>query len=463
MSTKYRADVLVVGAGPAGMGAAIEAARAGAKTIVVDGFSRAGGQYWIQPPSHLKARESQVKEGTTQIAELKNLGVEMFSNSEVWGVLPGNRVLARGQNDESIEFIGKTLVVCTGAHDLVYPFPGWTLPGVMTAGGGQRFAKLSGKSPGNRVVVAGSGIFLWAVAASVVKAGGNLVGLVEARRNRLAVMNLLMRYPEKWIEAYRLLLPVIRAGTPLLAGQFVKSAKGNGHLESICVGPLSNNGSKISEDRNIEADCLLVSHGFRPITEITSLLRCAHDFNPRKGGWFCKTDFATGATSVETVFAAGEVTGVAGARPGFLRGALAGLSAAQSIGFSSGNLNKKRQRICQELKRAQAFADKLGEMFEPLPGMASLVANETLVCRCEEVTWGEVLTAWNDGADNLYGIKLWTRIGMGRCQGRICGDALAALLADKFNADQEQLLFNQPRLPIRPVSLSQVQESLSAD
>ena len=100
------------------------------------------------------------------------------------------------------------------------------------------------------------------------------------------------------------------------------------------------------------------------------------------------------------------MTGVAGARPRFLRGALAGLSAAQSIGISSGNLNEKRQRICQELKRAQAFADKLGEMFEPLPGMASLVANETLVCRCEEVTWGEVLTAWNDGADNLYGIKL---------------------------------------------------------
>ena len=115
-----------------------------------------------------------------------------------------------------------------------------------------------------------------------------------------------------------------------------------------------------------------------------------HGFNPSKGGWFCKTDFATGATSVEMVFAAGEVTGVAGARPGFLRGALAGLAAAQSIGISSGNLNMRRKRICQELKRAQAFAEK-------------------------------------------------------------------------FNADQKQLLFNQPRLPIRPVSLSQVQESLSAD
>ena len=120
-------------------------------------------------------------------------------------------------------------------------------------------------------------------------------------------------------------------------------------------------------------------------------------------------------------------------------------------------------RLATSMRGDKEFADKLGEIFEPLSGMASLVANETLVCRCEEVTWGEVLTAWNDGADNLYGIKLWTRIGMGRCQGRICGDALAALLADKFNANQEQLLFNQPRLPIRPVSLSQVRESLSAD
>ena len=91
---------------------------------------------------------------------------------------------------------------------------------------------------------------------------------------------------------------------------------------------------------------MLVSHGFRPITEITSLLRCAHDFNPSKGGWFCKTDFATGATSVEMVFAAGEVVGVAGARPGYLLGALAGLAVAQSIGISSGNLNMRRKRIC---------------------------------------------------------------------------------------------------------------------
>ena len=461
MSRRYRVDVLVIGAGPAGIGAALEAARAGATTAVVDSFGKAGGQYWMQPLSYVKASGSQVKEGASRLVDLKNLGVEVHSQSEVWGILPGNRVLVHGQNNESIEFISKALVICTGAHDRVFPFPGWTLPGVMTAGGGQRFAKLSGNSPGKRVVVAGTGIFLWAVAASIIKAGGNLVAMVEARKNRLAVARLLMRNPDRWMEALRLLVPVIRVGTPMLSGQIIKSANGIDHVESVRVGPLGDGRSVNRADRIIEADCLLVSHGFRPLTEITSLLRCEHEFDPCKGGWFCKTNVTTGATSVENVFAAGEVTGFAGARPGFLRGSLTGLAAAQSVGFSLGNLSAKRCKIGKELERAQSFSDSLGSLFKPISGMKSLLADDTLVCRCEEVTWGDVQVAWHDGADNLYGIKLWSRVGMGRCQGRICGDTVAALLAERFNVDQKQLRFNKPRLPLRPVPLNRVSESLS--
>ena len=462
MTKRHNADVLVIGAGPAGMGAALEAARAGAEVQVIDGYGAAGGQYWVQPPLHLGASEPQAKEGAARIRELTDLGVKMHSRTEVWGVLPGWRVLARGPGEEPLEFRGKALIVCAGAHDRVYPFPGWTLPGVMTAGGGQRFAKISGVSPGKRVVVAGTGIFLWAVASTVLKAGGQLVGLVEARKHRLSLLDLLVRYPERWLEAARLLAPVLRARTPILSGQVVKAASGDGRVEAVELGALENDGSKSGPDRVLAADCLLVSHGFRPLIEITVLLRCTHDYDPIKGGWYCKTQAETGATSVDGLFAAGEVTGIAGGRPGFLRGALAGLAAAERAGFLSNDARDRRRALCRDLARAQGFADRLGELFKPPRGLGALVDAETLVCRCEEVTWGEVRSAWEDGADSVYGVKLWSRIGMGRCQGRICGDVVAALIADQFGVDEEPLRFIQPRLPMRPVPLELVSTALSA-
>ncbi|MDH3376644.1 MAG: NAD(P)/FAD-dependent oxidoreductase [Gammaproteobacteria bacterium] len=461
MTPPHEADVVVIGAGPAGIGAALEAARAGAKVRVIDGYSAAGGQYWMQPASHFQSNGTQEKEGAARVNQLTELGVVLHNQAEVWGVLPGWRVLARGPGDEALELRGKVLVIGTGAHDRVYPFPGWTLPGVMTAGGGQRFAKLSGRSPGGRVVVAGSGIFLWAVAASVLKMGGHLVAMVEAQKNRVAMLGLLAQYPEKWSEAARLLAPVLRARTPLLSGQVVKAAKGDGRLEAIAVGPLESGGAMKGPDRDVEADCLLVSHGFRPLVEITALLGCEHDYDPEKGGWYCKAEAETGTTSVEGIFAAGEVTGIAGSRPGFLRGSLAGLAAAEYIGCSPSNLRKRRRRLSRDLVRAQAFATELGRLFKPPPGLTSLVRPETLVCRCEEVAWQDVRAAWLDGADSLYGIKLWSRAGMGRCQGRICGDSLAALLADEFSVKEDQIGFNRPRLPLRPVPLTLASNALS--
>jgi len=254
----------------------------------------------------------------------------------------------------------------------------------------------------------------------------------------------------------------VRAKTPLLAGQVVKAARGDGRLQAVTVGPIGSGDGGKNSDRDIQADCLLVSHGFRPLIEITALLRCGHDYDPNKGGWYCKAEAETGVTSIEGVFAAGEVTGVAGARPGFLRGSLAGLAAAKSIGFSPIDLTARRRKICRDLARAQSFANELGRLFKPPPGLASLVRPETVVCRCEEVTWQNVQAAWRDGADSLYGVKLWSRAGMGRCQGRICGDSLAALLADEFGVETDQLGFNQPRLPLRPVPLNLASKVLTA-
>jgi len=201
VTTRLTADVVIIGAGPAGIGAASEAAAAGANVHMIDGFKMAGGQYWMQPPLTPVAPSGQVRDGAAWINTMLGAGVTLHGGAEVWGVLPGGRVLARASDGEALDMSSKALVVCTGAHDRVMPFPGWTLPGVMTAGGGQRFAKLAGRAPGSRVVVAGTGIFLWAVAASVTKAGGQVVALVEAQRNRVGMLRLLAQFPERCARA----------------------------------------------------------------------------------------------------------------------------------------------------------------------------------------------------------------------------------------------------------------------
>lgn len=463
MTTRLTADVVIIGAGPAGIGAASEAAAAGANVHMIDGFKMAGGQYWMQPPLPPVAPSGQVRDGAAWINTMLGAGVTLHGGAEVWGVLPGGRVLARASDGEALDMSSKALVVCTGAHDRVMPFPGWTLPGVMTAGGGQRFAKLAGRAPGSRVVVAGTGIFLWAVAASVTKAGGQVVALVEAQRNRVGMLRLLAQFPERWAEAARLMAPVLRARTPLVFGHVVSAAEGEARVRAVSLAPSTGRSDRASENAEwrLEADTLLVGHGFRPQIDITALLRCQHAYDERRGGWHCVADPETGRTSVERVFAAGEVTGVAGARPALLRGRLAGLAACEQIGLAPAHLADRRRTLSRGLARAQAFADGLNSLFAPHPDLTSLVQADTIVCRCEEVTWGEIVSALDDGADSIYGVKLWTRAGMGRCQGRVCGDAIARLAGQVLNADLPKLGFTQPRLPLRPVPLNLIAETFS--
>ena len=454
MSSTISADILVIGAGPAGIGAGLEAARSGAKTVIIDSFGEAGGQFWMQPPADAGKRDRQMDEGANFIAECRRLGVSIITDAEVWGILPGYRVFIQSETAGTSEISAKALIVCTGAHDLVMPFAGWTLPGIMTAGAGQRYTKLYGSPPGSKIVLAGTGIFLWAVAATIVKSGGNLVSVIEANSNRLRTMSMVFRHPERWRETWELVSPVIRAGVRMIYGHRIESAKGTDRIESVTLKAASNDKINNRRVHALETDCLLVSHGFRPITEITALLRCEHEFDMKKGGWYCKTDPDTGSTSISNVYAAGEVSGIAGAKSALARGALAGLEASSKLGYFRAGLRKRKKILHKRCLRAQRFADELADLFEIDANVLPALPESLVVCRCEDVTWGKVLDAWNDGTRDMQGIKLWTRVGMGRCQGRMCGTAISYLLATRFKLDQARFGFNRPRLPLRPIPLN---------
>ncbi|WP_029076725.1 NAD(P)/FAD-dependent oxidoreductase [Kaistia adipata] len=450
--TTLRPDILIVGAGPAGLSAALAARQAGATVHVIDQFPTAGGQYWMQPPSvAAEQKTTQSAEGAAAIAAMRAAGAVCHLGTEVWGAFPDLTICAV-QNGEPLVFAPRALIVATGAHDRVIPFPGWTLPGVMTAGAGQRLAKTSGVAAGSRIVLAGSGAFLLAVRGAIAKAGADIIAHVEARGPSLAIARLLLGHPERWGEAWKLMRPLLARRETLRLGHIVTEALGQDRVEAARIAPIASDG-EIDRRRSQTIggiDALLVGYGFRPSIELTSLLRCKHAFDDARGGWYCEIDRATGRTSVAGVYAAGEITGIAGSMPARLAGEIAGLAAAADLGFAA---HTDRADLLRRLARARGFAEGLNAAFAPMPAFDTLATDATLLCRCEEVTKGEVMAAMQSGASSAYAAKLWTRACMGRCQGRICGWGIAHIMAAATGRDPAELGVNQPRIPIRPVPI----------
>lgn len=457
-------DVCVVGAGAAGLSAAKAAANSGARVCVLDAFPRPGGQYYMQPPasSAIADGNPQVTAGAALITDAERAGARILSGREVWGVFPaeGGFTLHAAGDGGAIRVEARTIVVATGAHDRVVPFPGWTLPGVMTPGAGQRLAKLSGTPPGKRALIAGSGAFLLPVAASILKAGGQLAAVLEAADRPLAAAAVVARNPLIWREFARLAWPLWRARVPWYRGGAVVAALGDDRVRAAVVAPLDATGTPdLSRTFEIgDIDALLVGYGFRPHIELTAALGCAHDFDDAAGGWHCRVDAGTGATTVAGVYAAGETGGIAGSRPARLSGRIAGLAAAESLGFS--DTSRERRRLVARRRGPAAFATALNLHFAPPAGLTAAITDDTVMCRCEDVTAGEVRAALADGADDVFGSKLWTRAGMGLCQGRVCGFGLARLIAAERDLDPEQVGFNTPRIPLRPVKLATMRVGL---
>lgn len=461
MTYRESCDLIVVGAGPAGLAAATAAAECGLATVLLDTYARPGGQYFMQgaETSSAAARSWQMRQGAGAIARAEAAGARILRGAEVWAIFPGFSVHAWDER-RPIELRADTVLIATGAHDRTVAFPGWTLPGVMTPGAAQRLAKTSGTPPGERSLLAGSGPFLLPVAGAVLKAGGHLVEIVEARTSYAPMLRQLARYPEKWPEALRLLKPLLAARTPRRFGEVVVAARGDGRVEEAELAPLDSRGHPdLSRSRRVAGiDSLLVGYGFRPQTELTSLLGCEHGFDENFGGWRCVTDPSSGATSVAGVYAAGETTGIGGAEPAKLSGAIAGLAIVEAKGGAS--TAARRHRLGRRLRRAARFADAINRAF-PIPaGLDDLLGDETVVCRCEDVTAGEVRSELQMGADDYLGVKLWTRAGMGPCQGRICQASLICLLAAQTGKTPQEIGYNAPRIPVRPVPLSVVKEAL---
>lgn len=387
MTAEKQFDVLVVGGGPAGLAAASSAAEHGIRVGLIDDNPALGGQIWRQGIA------SAYPEAESWIRKLQSAGVEILCGARVFDH-PSPNLLRAETHDELLELEYCKLVIATGARERFLPFPGWTLPNVMGAGGLQALVKSGYSVAGKKILVAGTGPLLLAVAA-YLRTHGAEIGMICEQASLWSLTKFgfsILKRREKIAQARSLRKQL--SGVPFVTSSWPVAAEGDGVLKSVAI-------SRKGKLEKIACDFLACGFHLVPNTELATLLGC------RLEQGFVGVDHIQ-QTSQAGIFCAGEPTGIGGVELSVVEGQVAGHAAAGQEDLAR-SFFSIRQKVMK-------FADALDRTFALRPELRELAAAETIICRCEDVTYGrlKVQTSWRAA-------KLQTRCGMGPCQGRVCG------------------------------------------
>jgi NADPH-dependent 2,4-dienoyl-CoA reductase/sulfur reductase-like enzyme len=416
-NSKRAFDIVIVGAGPSGIAAGSVAAELGKSVAVIDTNAWLGGQIW--PGMDIKHK---VRAAKLWIKRLEMSGAEMFLQTAVIDANVDKKTVLAETSDGTVEFTYGKLIVATGAREIFVPFPGWTLPNVYGAGGLQVLAKADYPVKGKRVVVAGTGPLLFAVASKLRMLGAKVLLLAEQAGWVDLIgfgMHLPFLAPSKIIQAVECQTKLL--GVPYKPNCWPIKAEGDGKLESVTM----RRGNKTW---TIKCDYLAYAFGLAPNLELPELLGCNV-----KDGFVVTDDFHL--SSVDSVYCTGELTGVGGVDSALIEGQIAALAASSK--------ESAAKQFFATRKRYQMFTDVLAEKFALRPELKTLYTPETIICRCEDVKAEDMADF-----DDWRSAKLQTRCGMGACQGRTCGCATNILFGWQNSS---------PRPPIYPAKLQSLE------
>lgn len=466
-------DVIIVGAGPAGLAcAATLLEKTDLSVGVVDAGPGPGGQYWRHPapasgPGALEpAAVSDLHHDLTTYAELTDRltrGIDegqavLRANHHVWAVAAtdeGYVVHAVGRSrpggEVGVSVTGRALLIATGAYDRTLPFPGWDLPGVLTAGGLQALLKAHGVLAGRRVALGGTGPFLLPVAAGLARRGATVVGVFEANR------------PSRWLRELRAVAgnlgkltegathaaALARHRVPVRTRRMIVAAHGSDRVQAVSVARLDAAGRPVSGSvRRLEVDAVGVGWGFTPQLDLAVTLGLELRSDADGTPVVCVDRLQR--TSRTGVYAAGETCGVGGAALAIAEGRLAAAGIADDLAGDD-VMDAADQQLEDQVDRMRAFASAMARAHPVPAGWADVLDADTIVCRCEEVRYSAVRSAIEQGgANDARQVKQLTRAGMGWCQGRVCGYA-TALLASGGPGEPVERLISQP-VPLGVVS-----------
>ncbi|MEV0255661.1 NAD(P)/FAD-dependent oxidoreductase [Streptomyces sp. NPDC050732] len=444
-------DLAVLGAGPAGLAGAVTAAELGLSVALLDSAPQPGGQFYRHPVAATRAaRPEALHHDWSTFADLRDRlaasDVTRLFGHHVWTVTRAAEdhwtVHALTGEDGGCDEDGsgdagqrpvvvrcRALLLATGSYERQLPFPGWTLPGVVGAGGAQAMLKSGLALPGRRVVVAGSGPLLLAVAASLTAAGAEVPELIESSGYLGYARHpaVLAGQPHKLAEAARHGTSLLRHKVRPRNRHAVTEAHGADRLEAVTVSRLDRDWQPVpGTDRRIACDALAVGHGLVPQLDLATALGCAT--RRAADGTHALALTPLQETSLRGLWAAGETSGIGGAQAALVEGELAALAITARLTGRRPAPASRLRALRRRRDRMTAFADVVAAAHAPGPGWTRWLSDDTDVCRCEEVPAGRIREAVTEyGARDARTVKLLTRAGMGWCQGRMCGWTTACL------------------------------------
>jgi D-hydroxyproline dehydrogenase subunit alpha len=449
-SGPIRSQLVVVGAGPAGLAAATTAARAGLSVTLVDAGRQPGGQYWrsrLETAEPNRADDSGQHDRRTfrrlrrELSAYQAAGrIRYLPDTVVWFVESSgpdrHHVLRLASAHDANLAAGpsavraEAVVLCPGGYDRQLPVPGWDLPGVMAAGGVQALLKGSGVAPGRRAVIAGTGPFLLPVATGLAAAGVEVVSVCEAGspRSWLRRPAGVLAAPDKLVEGAGYAAALLRRRIPYRPRTAVVRIHGERTVEAVTIARVDRQGRPVAgTERELAVDLVGFGWGFTPSLELV----LATDAETRvdvDGSLVAEVDDRQ-RSSRPGVYVAGEATGVGGASLAVREGELAALTVAEDLGRPAAP--RRSRRLRRAIRRARAFARAMHRAHPVPPAWPDWLDGDATVCRCEEVTTADIRHVRDDlGASDQRTVKLLARPGMGWCQGRVCGYATACLATD---------------------------------
>lgn len=449
-------DLIVVGAGPAGLAAAVEADRRGLRVAVIDEQTAPGGQIFrnaeraVAAPSGVGSLGREYRDGLRLIEEFRACGAAYVPGSAVVECRPGDSCLVTGRGGAAL-VKARHVIMASGARERVLPFPGWTLSGVMSVGAAQVMLKDNGILPDGKTVIAGSGPLLLLVADQLLRLGAQ-VSAVLLTCTAGSVVSSLRHVPRDARSLSRIAygigaqLRLMGRRVPVIYGVERWRAVGERSVSRV---EYTRSGKAVS----LDADLLLCHDGLIPSAELAMAAGCENIWDRGIEAFRPRVDPA-GRTSVPGVLIAGDCAGIAGVRSAMVRGRLAAAAVALETGrLSAEEFARLEARSAPLLRADGALQAFFGALFPPRGAGEKDIASDVVVCRCEHVTAGEIRSALAAGAAGPTQIKTFTRSGMGPCQGRMCGNTITRMSAAHHGVAPEQAGAFRVRTPIKPVSV----------
>lgn len=445
---------LIVGAGPAGIRAAQALVKAGLRPIVIDEAPSSGGQIYRQRlfPDERSPRDlygSEAGKATALHETFARLRDELdyLPDSLVWNI--GNKTADVATNGKSRRIAFSHLILATGATDRVIPFRGWTIPGVFTLGGAQIALKSQGCAIGEKVVFLGSGPLLYLVAWQYAKAGAQIAAILDTApfKAKLHLLRGLGSQPGVVARGFRYAAELMLRGIPIRYGVKPSQIEGSTRVNGITW-------HEGDAEHRMACDAVAYGFGLRSETQLADIAGCRFIYDERDRAWRPERDEA-GRTSMSGIYIAGDGAGIAGADAAELAGERAALALLEDIGRPIAR--KRKDFLERELSTIHRFRNILEAAFPFPTNWAEKIADDVLLCRCEEISVAQVRAAARDqNVVEINRLKALTRVGMGRCQGRMCGSAVAEILATSCGRQVSNVGRLRAQPPVKPLPLETV-------